>query len=193
MKNHHLFWNQSITNNYLKNYGNLSSISTNIIYVKIILKFYNCCFFCKIWSRTIYSVFWCDPVKSIYDHNFEGANKGYLLQKHTQILWQWTNFWAKYQYLITQTDAQTNFKLSHGNIINSRITMKTRPFQPKKNYGNQNTHSKVMSEKRFKKDFHVTLYKVSITRSQFLVHERRLFASKIYPRSVILNQFLRDL
>ena len=42
--------------------------------------------------------------------------------------------------------------------------MKTRPFQQeKKNYENRRTHSKVMAEQRFKKDFHICSCKKYLT------------------------------
>ena len=49
-----------------------------------------------------------------YDHNFGCTNKGYLLQKHIQILWQWISFCVipkKY------SDTRTNFKLSHITLL----------------------------------------------------------------------------
>ena len=61
---------------------------------------------------------------------------------------------------------ETNFKLSHGNITNNSITVKTRPFQQQQqqqqnSYGNRNFHSKVIAEQTFKIDLDVVLLKVS--------------------------------
>ena len=61
----------------------------------------------------------------------------------------------KPKQMFRQTGSETNFKLSHGNFINNRITRKTRLFEGK--YRNWSPHSKIMIEQRFKKDFDVPL------------------------------------
>ena len=52
----------------------------------------------------------------------------------------------------------TNKSCFNIKFLKLSITMKMRPFQPKKyTYGNRSTHSKAMAKQRFKRDFDVAL------------------------------------
>ena len=78
---------------------------------------------------------WSCKKNVTYAHNFGCTNKGYLLQKHIKMLWQWINFYAIYS-TNKYSDSQKNFNFLQNNLIDNGTTMKTKYFQEQQEENN---------------------------------------------------------